>query len=123
MNLINKQNDINQFLIQFLNIIQYEDDKKVYIEKFLTVCRRNAINAALKTLSSSQQESLKKDAEDTSVEKYYELVFSYITPEVYENNLKLATQEAFQQIVNDLLPILPSEKKEQLQKFFTHALQ
>ncbi|MHB8598394.1 MAG: hypothetical protein ACYDER_16445 [Ktedonobacteraceae bacterium] len=112
------QQDPKDILIEILNIIGYEDEKESYADEFIQNCEKQALLDALKALPKERQETLRqKLAMATDQEQQKLLLKEYITSLEYTEILKKVAQNAFIELIDELMPTLSQEQITILQKY------
>ena len=112
------QQDPKDILVEVLNIIGYEDDKEVYVDDFIQNCEKQALLDALDALPKEKQETLRqKMAMTPDQEQQKVLIKEFITPSEYTETLKKVAQNAFVELMNELMPTLSHKQMTKLQEY------
>jgi len=110
--------DPKAIILNVLDIIGYEDDKKTYADTFMQLCRKQALIAAIQSLPRHQQEACSKELMQTSDEQEKSNILAkYITPRQYQHALQNAAQTLFSEFIKTLIPTLSPEQLTSLQTY------
>ena len=107
-------------LISVLDIVEYKDDKKKFINEFLYVSEIEALLNNLSALDSLKQEEVKALIAQDSSDKLQEYIDSHLgSDEIFQKELAKVIEVAFKDFLTEVMPTLREDQKEKLKKYFT----
>jgi len=110
--------DLKQILMHILTIIDYQEDKDAYAAQFIHLCEQQALFEVLKTLPEPKQHGLaQKMRRVTTQQRVNEMLFEFITPEVYSQVLSSVSQKVFSDLLQVLLQDMSADQKMKLQSY------
>src|SRR5712692_4620974 len=101
------QQDPKNIIVEVLNIINFDDDKEVYANRFIQNCVTQALLDTIKAIPQEKKNDLKqKMVWATDQKRQNAILTEYVRPEDYIEALKKATQAAFSQLLQEVRPTL-----------------
>src|SRR5689334_22081310 len=112
------QQNPRDIILQVLIIIGYEDDKEVWANKFLANCEQQALINVLNRFSQGKKDELiQKMAGVTDQQKRKAIISQYIIPQEYTQALIRTSGTAFEEFIDEIMPILSEEQTIKLQTY------
>lgn len=109
--------DPQLILTEILNIIEYQDNKQEFIDKFFILCQKTALDNLIEKLPQEKKveldQVLDKDQTENSLTKISEI----IEKEQYKQELENATKNQFQEYLEAVIPHLSQEQVEKLSAY------
>lgn len=102
-------------LTKVLSIIEYKDDKKIFIREFLILCLQQTIIELIKNLPKEQQSSLNKELLNQKDKEIISRVAQKYFPDgQFNNRLLIVTQKLFTDYIETVIPVLSGNQKNSL---------
>src|SRR5689334_1901202 len=102
-------------ILQILEAIAYEDDKEVFVDRFIGVVQIDVVTDLLESLPQEQQEKIEKDfSENPDPEQFLTLFKSLFPEEDVQKKYEEAMNQAITSWVEALQPALSDEQKEKV---------
>lgn len=102
-----------------LDIIDYAEDKKAFIDQFTDLCLQKTFVDWLKSLPAEKQKQIKKELEGKGKAESVVAMQQYLEPQVYSDILGKVSTEVFDGYITAITPTLTQSQKEKLQKYLS----
>lgn len=112
------QQDVKEIILEILNIIGFEDDKRACADEFIQNSKAKALLDLLTALPKEKQEQFKSQiAGVTDLHQQQTIIASYVTPEQYQEALQKASTTAFQGLLEAVIPTLSNDQADKLRSY------
>jgi hypothetical protein len=113
-------NDLKTFLSNFLDTINYPDNKEEFINKLLSAIYLDAVDESLKTLPAEKQTEIRdKFKTATTPEAIQEVVNTSFDQNLFQQALQKSSQKLFSEYLQTIDDVLSDEQKTKLQGYFS----
>ena len=104
--------DIQTILNEILTIIDFQEDKRQFIDRFLSQCIQMAVMEAINTLPDSQKNAFREKIRNCSTtEKMRSAIQEYVPETALFKIVAKVTQKQFEDYIDEIIPTLnPSQK-------------
>jgi hypothetical protein len=107
-----------EIILQILEIIDYQEDRNEFAEKFIQAALYEAFAKVIATLDPEKQLAFEKEIENKKPdEKSYILVQKYVDPQVYIMTVAKSTQDFLQDYINEIEPTLTDYQQQKLSEY------
>lgn len=111
--------ELKNFISQFLEIINYQEDKIEFTNKFLSEVYLQAVDRLLKTLPADRQPLIIQHLESAKTpELLQQAVASQFDKSALESALQNTMQEMFADYLKTIEPALSDQQKTNLKNYF-----
>ena len=107
----------DQVLYKILEIIDYKNNKEAFVQKFLTICKQEAIYNCLDNLPQGIQEQIKKEIQNLSVDECIKVLQKHISQEQFQKELQSTSNNTLKEYVTSIAYTLSKGQKEKLKAF------
>ena len=111
------QPNLAHILTKVLDIIDYQNDKQQFVEKFSQLCIEKTFVAALETLTDEQKqavaEAIAKEDKELATTKFQE----YLGKEKYLEILDTTIEDTFAEYLQSLSSTLSEEQKSEIEEY------
>lgn len=112
-------NDPKTIILEFLDIIGYENDRVSHAEEFLQLCQQRAVYSVLNKLPEEKQKEIIEELKiNHSPEAIVATLQKYATKEEYSTALTHVTEQSFQEYLTQILPTLSGEQMKKVGEYF-----
>ena len=112
-------NDLKHFFADFLNIINYPDDKKEFTNKFLNTIYLETIGELIKTLPQDKQELISQTLQSAKTpELLQQAVNNTFDQTLFNKTLQNTSQKVFNEYLQTIDTALTPDQKVKLQQYF-----
>jgi len=113
-------NDLKVFLINFLDTINYPDEKQEFINKFLSAIYLETIEELIKTLPQQKQNLINQTLESAKTPALLQQAVNNTFDQTLLNKtLQSKSQKLFAEYLETINETLTEEQKNKLQEYFT----
>lgn len=115
-------NDLRTFISNFLDIINYPDNKEEFTDKLISTIYIDAIDKSLKTVSQDKQKEIQEKLKTaTTPEAIQEVVSTNFDQDLFRQTLQKSSQTVFADYLQTIEDTLSEEQKAKLQQYFSSA--
>jgi hypothetical protein len=112
-------NDLKTFLSNFLDTINYPDNKEEFINNLLSAIYLDAVDESLKTLPQEKQTEIQEKFKTvTTPEAIQEVVSSNFDQNLFQQTLQKSSQKVFSEYLETIGDVLSVEQKTKLDEYF-----
>jgi hypothetical protein len=112
-------NNFKDFLLSTLEIIDYQDNKEEFINKYISTLYLEAVNRVLIALPQEEQVTINQELSKVkSDEELSIVVSSNFDQNAFQKELEETSKDFFQEYLETIKGSLTEEQKEKLDKFF-----
>lgn len=105
-------------ILAILNVIDYQDDRNKFAIEFINLCCGEALNNCLALLSEEKRDLLNKELLGVKgLDSTVEHVLTYISKDVYQKQLEIASRDTLVDFINTILPTIAPAQEEKLRKY------
>lgn len=113
-------NDLKTFTSNFLDTINYPDNKEEFTNKLITAIYLDAIDEFLKTLPLEKQTEIQDKLKTaTTSEVIQEVVNTSFDQTLFQQTLQKSSQTVFSDYLQTIEDTLSEEQKTKLQQYFS----
>ena len=112
-----QEKDINDILTSVLDIIEYDEDKDMFISSFTKLYLEDALLETIKLLPESKQKLVAEAIANKSSENGFAEIKKNIDPDVYKKVFGESLQKTLQGFLNKIMPELSENKQQELQTY------
>lgn len=110
---------MNEFILQVLDIIDYQNDKQAFANKFIELAHMQAIDMLIHSLPEEKRtELVRKFTDLKSAETMKKMMHDCFTQEEFENALDESLEKLFSEYLQTIYPTLTEDQITSLQFFF-----
>lgn len=110
--------DLKTFLQNFLNTIDYPDDKEKFISKLLFAIYSASVDEAMNTLPQDKQTSIKQQLQTVpNFESLQQIINNNFDQSIFQEALKRNSEKVFSEYIDTIDPVLSGDQKSKLQAF------
>lgn len=112
------QQDPRTILLKVFTLVNFEDDKEAYADRFIKNCEQQALVDVISTLPKEKQVELTQKMVWTQDPKRQKaIVTEYIPQQAYIEALKKAAEKAFRELIEAVKPTLSNEQVDKLNSY------
>jgi len=112
-------NDLKTFLSNFLDTINYPDNKEEFINKLLSAIYIDALDESLKSLPQDKQTEIQEKFKTAiTPEAVQAVVAESFDQKVFEQTLQKSSQKLFSEYLQTIDDVLSEEQKVKLDQYF-----
>lgn len=111
------ENPVYIFLEKVLTIIDYRDDKNLFIDKFLELAIQKTNQLLIDNLPDAVQKQLNENSHNAA--DFASLLSRHIPSDKYQQELASQISQQFEEYIETILPTLEREKKNTLLEFLS----
>lgn len=112
-------NDLKNFLVNCLTIIDYRNDKEEFINRLSATIYLTTVNELLTSLPQEKQGFIKQQLSSAATpEELLEVVNGNFEKNIFEDELKKTSEKLFVEYIESIEPSLSEEQKTKLYKYF-----
>lgn len=116
-------NDLKASLQNFLETIEYPDNKEEFINKLISTMYLETLDELLNTLPQDKREALKQQFTSVSTpEAMQEIVNNNFDQKTFEEALKRNSRKIFTEYVDTISPTLSEEQRVKLQAYLSSVV-
>lgn len=106
---------LEQFMLQVLELINYQNDKKEFSNKFLDLCNRKTFLLIAQSMTPEEEKIVSVKAAQPGFND--QQLISSLNPKKYVQLFEIAFKETFGSFVKKITPTLSLEQRKQLLAF------
>ena len=113
-------NEFKLFLNNFLDLINYPDDKQEFINKFLSAIYLETIEELIKTLPQDKQAVISQTLESAKTPEFLQqFVKTHFDQTIFNQTLQKTSQKLFSEYIETISDTLSEEQKDKLSEYFS----
>lgn len=112
-------NEPRDVLLKILEVINYTEDKKGFINEFENNIKIQTIFDLIRSLPNEKQDEFKKRLSDVknNPEEIDEILKQYFSADKIQEEIRYITKNSFSEYIETTLPTLSASQADSLQKF------
>ena len=112
-------NELKNFILNFLEIIEYTGEKEEFIDKFTSIIYLDSVEALLKALPQEKQDLIKQQLSSAvSTEELMTVVNSNFDQKSFQDSVATTAKTVFGEYLEEIEDVLTGEQKTKLEDFF-----
>lgn len=106
--------DSRSILMQILTIIDFRENKKQFVDRFINLCLQQTFVELLDTAPVEVKSELNKIIQQPDKQKSVDFLLKYFKPDQFNQKLQKVTSELFRDYITSITPTLTTNKQKQL---------